>query len=88
MAWAVYTDQLWVHKKHRGQGFAREIMGKVHEFGKLEGCKTATIQTMSFQGAKSFYEKLGYVQDFKRDGYVNGSSCIFMMKDLCYNALI
>jgi hypothetical protein len=57
-------------------------MDKVHEFGKLEGCKIATVQTMNFQGAQSFYEKLGYVQDFKRAGYVNGSNCIFMRKSL------
>lgn len=79
---AIYTDQLWVDKDYRGQGFAKKIMDKVHEFGKLEGCKIATLQTMSFQGAQSFYEKLGYVQDFKRAGYVNGSNCIFMRKSL------
>ena len=79
---AIYTDQLWVDKDYRGQGFAKKIMDKVHEFGKLEGCKIATVQTMNFQGAQSFYEKLGYVQDFKRAGYVNGSNCIFMRKSL------
>lgn len=57
-------------------------MDKVHEFGKLEACKIATSQTRSFQGALVFYEKLGYVQDFKRIGYVNGSNCIFMSKAL------
>jgi GNAT superfamily N-acetyltransferase len=79
---AIYTDQLWVDKGYKGQGFAKKIMDKVHEFGKLEGCKIATVQTMSFQGAQNFYEKLGYVQDFKRTGYVNGSNCIFMRKAL------
>ena len=79
---AIYTDQLWVDKDYRGQGFAKKIMDKVHEFGKLEGCKIATVQTMSFQGALVFYEKLGYVQDLKRAGYVNGSNCIFMRKQL------
>lgn len=79
---SIYTDQLWVDKEYRGQGFACKIMDKVHEMGKQKRCKFATVQTMSFQGAKSFYEKLGYVQDFKRDGYVNASSCIFMKKEL------
>jgi GNAT superfamily N-acetyltransferase len=79
---AIYTDQLWVNKDYRGQGMAKKIMDKVHEFGLLEGCKIVTRQTMSFQGALVFYEKLGYVQDFKRTGYVNGSSCIFMSKAL------
>lgn len=79
---AIYTDQLWTHKDYRGQGFAKKIMDKVHEFGFLEGCKIATVQTMSFQGAQKFYEKLGYVQDFKRVDYVNSSNCIFMRKAL------
>lgn len=79
---AIYTDQLWVDKDYRGQGFAKKLMAKVHEFGKLEGCKIATVQTMSFQDAQSFYEKLGYVQDFNRAGYINGSNCIFMRKAL------
>lgn len=78
----IYTDQLWVNKQYRGKGFARKIMNEVHELGKLKGCKMASVQTMSFQGAQSFYEALGYVQDFRRAGYVNGSSCIFMKKAL------
>lgn len=54
---AIYTDQFWIDKDYREQGFAKKIMNKVHEFGKLEGCKIATVQTMSFQGAQIFYEK-------------------------------
>jgi len=79
---AVYTDQLWVDKLYIGQGYARKIMYKVHELGNREGCKIATVQTMSFQGAQGFYEKLGYTPEFRRTGYVNGSNCIFMSKSL------
>jgi GNAT superfamily N-acetyltransferase len=79
---AIYTDQLWVDKEHRRRGIAKKIMAEVHEFGKLEGCTIPTVQTMSFQGAQNFYEKLGYIQDFKRTGYINGSNCIFMRKSL------
>ncbi|KTD19419.1 GNAT family N-acetyltransferase [Legionella israelensis] len=78
----VYTDQLWVDPKYRNQGLAKQIMDKVHEFGRLEGCKVATIQTMSFQNAVRFYKNLGYVPDFKRYGYVDNSYCIFMRKEL------
>lgn len=79
---AVYTDQVWVDTNYRNQGYARKIMDTVHAFGKREGCQIATVQTMSFQGAQRFYEKLGYVQDFKRTGYTQGSACIFMRKAL------
>ncbi len=78
----VYTDQLWVDKLYRNQGLARKIMNKVHAFGLLKECKTAGVQTMSFQNAVQFYKKLGYQQDFQRQGYTKDSSCIFMIKHL------
>lgn len=78
----IYTDQLWVDENYRRQGLAKKIMNKVHELGKSEGCQIATVQTMDFQKAANFYQKLGYVQDFKRPGYVYSSHCIFMKKDL------
>jgi hypothetical protein len=37
---------------------------------------------MSFQGAREFYEKLGYVVDFERTGYTKNSSMLFMKKEL------
>lgn len=79
---AVHTDQLWTDKNYRYQGLARKIMSKIHELGKSQGCKIATVQTMNFQSAQAFYEKLGYVPDFKRGEYTNGGNCIFMRKTL------
>ena len=78
----IYTDQLWVHPDHRKKGLGHQLMEAVHDYGRKSECSMATVTTMSFQGAPSFYEKLGYVQDFKRTGYVNGSNCIFMRKAL------
>jgi GNAT superfamily N-acetyltransferase len=79
---SIYTDQLWVHPAHRKNGLGHKLMEAVHDYGRKSECSMATVTTMSFQGAQSFYEKLGYVQDFKRTGYVNGSNCIFMRKAL------
>jgi ribosomal protein S18 acetylase RimI-like enzyme len=42
----------------------------------------ATVSTMSFQGARDFYEKLGYQIDFERKGYIQESRCFFMKKVL------
>ena len=69
----IYTDQLWVDSSYRKQGLARVLMEKVHQFGLAEGCKKASVSTMSFQKAQSFYERLGYQIDFERDGHVNKS---------------
>lgn len=79
---SIYTDQLWVHPAHRKNGLGRTLMEAVHDYGRKSGCSIAAVATMSFQGAQSFYEKLGYVTDFERSGYTHNSSCYFMRKEL------
>ena len=79
---SIYTDQLWVHPAHRKKGLGHKLMEAVHDYSRRSGCSMATVATMSFQGAKSFYEKLGYVSDFERHGCTQNSSCIFMRKAL------
>jgi len=78
----IYTDQLWVHPNHRKKGLGYQLMQAVHDYGRKTGCKIATVTTMSFQGARTFYEKLGYVSDFERQGYKQNSSCIFLKRSL------
>lgn len=79
---AIEIDQLWVDKPHRGKGLARNLMDRVHALGEKDKCKFSTVQTMSFQGAEGFYRKLGYVETFKHAGYVQGSYCVSLTKDL------
>jgi len=79
---SIYTDQFWVHPDHRKKGLGHQLMEAVHDYGRKSGCTMATVATMSFQGAKSFYEKLGYVTDFERQGYTQNSSCIFLKRSL------
>ncbi|MDX2346989.1 MAG: GNAT family N-acetyltransferase [Legionella sp.] len=78
----IYTDQLWVDSAYRKKGLARDLMEKIHQFGIKEGCKKASVSTMSFQNAQSFYEKLEYQVDFERHGHIKSSSCFFMSKNL------
>lgn len=79
---SIYTDQLWVHPAHRKNGLGHQLMEAVHDYGRRSGCSMATVATMSFQEAKSFYETLGYVSDFERQGYTQNSSCIFLKRSL------
>ena len=79
---SIYTDQLWVHPDYRKNGLGHQLMKAVHDYGRKLECSMATVSTMSFQGAKVFYEKLGYVSDFERPGYTQNSSCHFMRKEL------
>lgn len=78
----IYTDQLWVDKEFRKSGLGSKLMKAVHAYGIQNECAMATVATMSFQGAKAFYQKLGYEVDFERDGYAEGSRCLFLRKDL------
>jgi ribosomal protein S18 acetylase RimI-like enzyme len=77
---SVYTDQLWVHPKYRKLGLGSNLIKHVHDYACVNACAIATVVTMSFQGAIEFYEKLRYEVDFERDGYINGSSCVFLKK--------
>lgn len=79
---AIYTEQLWVHSKHRKKGLASQLMEEIHQYGRKEGCQLATVTTMSFQDAQVFYEKLGYTVDFERPGYIDGAKAIFLRKKL------
>ena len=79
---SIYTDQLWVDQDYRKRGLGKRLMDAVHEYGRKLNCTMATVNTMSFQGAKEFYEKLGYGIDFKREGYNKNSYCLFMSKEL------
>ena len=79
---SIYTDQLWVQSDYRKNGLGHKLMEAVHDYGRKSGCSMATVATMSFQGAKTFYEKLGYVSDFERHGYTQHSSCIFLKRVL------
>lgn len=78
----IYTDQLWVHPQHRNRGIGKELMEKVHDLGRQEGCTLATVATLSFQEAQKFYEKLGYSVEFERHGYSDGAICFFLRKNL------
>lgn len=79
---SIYTDQLWVDPNHRSSGLGHKLMMKVHDYGREKGCTMTTVATMTFQGAKAFYEKLGYIVDFERTGYTQNSSCIFLKRSL------
>lgn len=79
---SIYTDQLWVHPEHRKLGLGKKLIESVHDYGKSNGCTTASLTTMSFQNAISFYQKLGYNIDFEMPGYADGALRLFLSKKL------
>jgi len=79
---SIYTGQLWVHPSYRKQNLGRKLMDKMHELGRKFGCYFATVGALDFQGSRGFYEKLGYVVEYKGEGYVDNSTCFFLKKTL------
>ncbi|MGF1770429.1 GNAT family N-acetyltransferase [Enterovibrio makurazakiensis] len=62
---------LWVDPSLSGQGVGTELMQRMEALAIEQGCKSAMVDTFSFQ-AKPFYEKKGYqnrmtLNDFPAD---------------------
>lgn len=77
----LYIDQLYVSPSHRGLKLGKRLMDKAEELGYSKGCSFSTVATMDWE-AEAFYTKLGYIQEFKREGYDGNSFMIFFKKTL------
>ncbi len=69
----LHIKYLAVAKEFRKQGIAKKLMNKMLEYGKNQGCSFVYVETLSFQ-APDMYKKMGFKEDFKRDGFANNSS--------------
>lgn len=76
----LYIDMLWIDDKLRNKGFGSKLMHKAEEFGKLQNCTFATVNTMSFE-ALSFYLNLGYLIEFTRIGYSKDCKMYMLRKN-------
>lgn len=72
---------LWIEESLRGGGLGTRILNRAEQAAIENGCRGATLETMSFQ-APAFYEKCGYVRIGVVDGYPGGAQKLFMRKEL------
>lgn len=77
----LYVDMLWVNSELRGKGCGLRLMQEAEAFGKKQGCSFATVNTMDWE-ALPFYQKLGYVIEFVREGYDKNSKMYMLRKAL------
>ncbi|MBJ7449093.1 MAG: GNAT family N-acetyltransferase, partial [Parachlamydiales bacterium] len=75
----LFIDMLGLPKNLRHSGYGTKLMDAAEKVGIERGCKFSTVTTMDWE-ARPFYEKLGYVVEFTRDGYQKNSSMYFLQK--------
>ena len=78
---AMHIDELWIATNHRNQGLGKKLSSQAEDLARLKHYSFITVNTMSFE-AKPFYEKLGYLVEFKREGYSKNSQMYFLRKNL------
>ncbi|MCB1107439.1 MAG: GNAT family N-acetyltransferase [Chlamydiia bacterium] len=77
---SLHIKNLWVHRDHRKQGIGRALLSKAFVYGMKEGHAFAFVETLSFQ-ALEFYQKLGFVLEYTRNGYAQGISFHYLRRD-------
>ena len=77
----LHVRLLWVHPDHQSRGLGTRLMLWAEEQGRNLGCKSAMIDTMSFQ-APEFYARLGYHQFGMSEGYEGGASRHYFEKEI------
>lgn len=75
------VDLLWVDEAHRGRGLGSEILRAIEEEGRKRGATRCFLDTFTFQAAP-FYEKLGYVEVARIEGYFGEYDRIYYRKTL------
>ena len=75
------VEFLWVDQRVRGRGLGHELLERAEVLAIDRGCKTASVNTMSFQ-ARPFYEKHGYVVKYTQRNYPITSSRCYLEKSL------
>jgi len=66
--WVQYLDVLWVDKKYRLQGYARDLLLEAERIARENGCVSSHTYTFKWQGPE-FYKALGYKEVAMFDGY-------------------
>jgi len=76
-------SHLWVHIRHRGQGFGKMLLEAAEAEAQRRGCTQVVLMTHSFQ-APVFYEHFGFKRVCTIEGWPDGHSKITYVKLLQY----
>jgi len=76
-----YIDQLWVRADHRREGLGTRLLAAAEAEARARGCVLKVVSTHSFQ-APGLYERRGYVERGRVEGYPQGYAHIHLAKEL------
>ena len=76
-----FVAWFWIAEKHRGKGFGARILQAAEDEARGRGMKNVYLDTFSFQ-VPGFYEKLGYREFGRLDGFPSGHYRAWMTKAL------
>jgi GNAT superfamily N-acetyltransferase len=79
--WLV-VESLWVHPSHRRHGHGRWLLAEAEAQGRGRGCRSACLETYTFQDARRLYESAGYQVYATLAGFPPGYARLFMAKPL------
>lgn len=77
---ALHVKNIFVAKAHRKHGIATKLMQKAFDYEEHKNCRFAFVETLSFQ-ALEFYKKLGFKEEFCRDGFTHNVSVYYLKLD-------
>ena len=78
--WA-FVNWLWVAEPYRRHGVGSELLGRVEDEARRNGCRGVYLDTFTFQGPK-FYPRHGYVEFGRLDDFPQGHARIWLAKRL------
>lgn len=78
---ALEIQYLWVTEEERHKGHGKKLMLRAENEARKRECHMSYIDTFSFQ-ARGFYEKLGYREYGKLNGYAGKYSRHYLAKAL------
>jgi ribosomal protein S18 acetylase RimI-like enzyme len=78
---SLYVDSLWIDPMLRHQGWGTKLMHEAEQIGRERGARFVALNTMDWE-ALPFYQKLGYLIEFTREGYDKNSKMFMLRKIL------
>ena len=75
----LHVKWLYVEESYRSSGIASQLMAKLENCAREQKCTFMFVETLSFQ-ALHFYKKIGFKEDFSRQGYTQSISFHYLSK--------